>query len=132
MSIRLAGIDAPECAHFGKKAQPHSEEAMTWLKQRILYKKVKIQVYRKDQYNRLIAMTFVKTPILFGLFHIYKNISLEMVSKGFAHVYTGYGAQYGDCKEKLKNAESVARFWRRGMFGSKNLVLPNEYKRRNK
>ncbi|RFU31141.1 hypothetical protein B7463_g5217, partial [Scytalidium lignicola] len=30
--IRIAGIDAPEAAHFGKPAQPLATEALTWLK----------------------------------------------------------------------------------------------------
>lgn len=27
ISVRLAGVDAPECAHFGMPAQPYGEEA---------------------------------------------------------------------------------------------------------
>ena len=27
IGVRLAGVDAPECAHFGKEGQPFGEEA---------------------------------------------------------------------------------------------------------
>lgn len=55
LHIRIAGIDAPEAAHFGRPAQPHSAESLEWLRQTLLGKRVRCQLLRKDQYSRIVG-----------------------------------------------------------------------------
>lgn len=54
LHIRIAGIDAPEAAHFGRPAQPHSAESLDWLRETLMGKKVRCQLLRKDQYSRIV------------------------------------------------------------------------------
>lgn len=59
LSIRIAGVDAPEAAHFGKQAQPHSQESLDWLRGYLLTpkrKRMKCQIMRKDQYGRIVSL----------------------------------------------------------------------------
>ncbi|KAI8847610.1 hypothetical protein BC829DRAFT_235766 [Chytridium lagenaria] len=62
VSVRLAGVDAPECAHFGAPAQPFSKEAKEWLAETILGKVVTITLLRMDQYGRVVAITELPNP----------------------------------------------------------------------
>ncbi|CAG8732981.1 7015_t:CDS:2, partial [Acaulospora colombiana] len=43
LHIRMMGIDAPEAAHFGKPAQPYAEEALEWLRNAVLGKRVPLR-----------------------------------------------------------------------------------------
>lgn len=54
LSIRIAGVDAPELAHFGNPAQPHAKESLQWLTSAVEGKRVKCQLLRKDQYGRIV------------------------------------------------------------------------------
>lgn len=53
--IRIAGVDAPENAHFGQPAQPHAKESLEWLRSTIIGKKMRCQLLAKDQYNRIVS-----------------------------------------------------------------------------
>ena len=53
--IRIAGVDAPEAAHFGRPAQPYSAEALAWLKNAIEGKMVYCQLIQRDQYSRIVC-----------------------------------------------------------------------------
>ncbi|KAF8622606.1 hypothetical protein AX15_006864 [Amanita polypyramis BW_CC] len=90
ISIRIAGVDAPEGAHFGRPAQPFAIESHTWLKKRILKKKVYCQLLHRDQYSRIVANVHVP-----GLF-FRKNLALEMLRAGWATTYEQASAQYGE------------------------------------
>ncbi|KAJ3534198.1 hypothetical protein NM208_g7641 [Fusarium decemcellulare] len=61
ISIRIAGIDAPECAHFGRPAQPYSAEALTWLSNYVLNRNVRAYIYKRDQYERIVATVQVRS-----------------------------------------------------------------------
>lgn len=77
--VRIAGVDAPEVrhsctahfigrrsiahddddlwsqgAHYGRPGQPHAEESLAWLRNRIHGKTVYCQLIRKDQYGRVV------------------------------------------------------------------------------
>jgi endonuclease YncB( thermonuclease family) len=54
--IRIAGVDAPEAAHFGKEAQPGSELSLAWLKSQIEGRTLWCQLLRKDQYFRIVRL----------------------------------------------------------------------------
>jgi endonuclease YncB( thermonuclease family) len=133
LNIRLAGIDAPECAHWGQSAQPYSQQAKEWLSRRVAGKFVVIQPLKIDQYNRIVAAVWARKWLVF-----WECVSMEMVRAGFATVYTAGGAVYpqgseGSLKEDLQNAESIARRRRHGMWrqlASGSYVSPAEHKRK--
>ncbi|UZJ54725.1 hypothetical protein CBS101457_004045 [Exobasidium rhododendri] len=92
LSIRLAGADAPESSHFGKPSQPMAKEAKEELEKLVLGHTVWCQAAHVDQYARLVATPYVfRSPYIFGR----TNVSLHLVKKGFATVYTQTGASYG-------------------------------------
>ena len=94
--VRLAGIDAPELAHFGKPAQPFSKQAFDYLNETLLHKKVLIELYQKDRYSRVVSTCFVRVrKFPFLVFGKRRNVSEEMLKLGLATVYRESGACYG-------------------------------------
>ncbi|PNS20387.1 hypothetical protein CAC42_5837 [Sphaceloma murrayae] len=59
--VRVAGVDAPELAHFGRPAQEHGRESLAFLKDVVLGRYVRVYLYRKDQYERVVASVYVST-----------------------------------------------------------------------
>ena len=55
LHIRIAAVDAPENAHFGNPAQPFAKESWDWMKKLLTNKRVKVQLIRKDQYQRVVS-----------------------------------------------------------------------------
>ncbi|RDW85000.1 putative endonuclease lcl3 [Coleophoma cylindrospora] len=126
-TVRIAGIDAPEGAHFGKTAQPFSDEALTWLKNYILNRRVRAYIYKRDQYERVVATVWVRR------FLLRKDVGLEMLKAGYATVYeANTGAEFGDFEEKYRRVELRAKKKRLGMWSGnlKDYESPREYKRR--
>lgn len=129
VNVRLAGIDAPELAHFGMAEQPYAREAKEWLRRMVEGKRVRIKPLRIDQYQRLVANVWVRKRWL--MFFWWSNVSLEMVHNGFATIYKGCGAEYDGMKGKLEKYEEKARRRRLGMWQQlKNgtYVSPSEHK----
>ncbi|KAH8815056.1 hypothetical protein F5884DRAFT_162416 [Xylogone sp. PMI_703] len=125
--IRIAGIDAPEAAHFGKSAQPFAAEAMTWLKNYILGRRVRVHVYRRDQYDRVVATVYVRR------FFLRRDVGLEMLKAGLATVYEAkMGAEFGKSEEKYREAEDKAKRKKVGIWSGKPEVFesPRDYKTR--
>jgi endonuclease YncB( thermonuclease family) len=124
--VRIAGIDAPELAHFGKPAQPYGQEALEWLTNYLAGRRVRAYVYRADQYQRVVATAYVWKGF------IRRDVGLQMIRAGLATVYEAKtGAEFGDGKEeKYKKAMWWAKTRRKGMWagGSKNFESPREYK----
>ena len=112
--VRLAGIDAPECAHFGAAGQKYGPEARQWLTNWLHHRTVHLQMYRRDQYGRVVAHVWrpADLPLLRWLLPC-RNVSLEMVRAGWAEVYRGTGASYGGMRDALEVAEM--RALRRGL-----------------
>lgn len=130
MNVRLAGIDAPEMAHFGGEAQPYSGEARDWLRKTTQGRFVRIQPLRVDQYGRLVASVWVRRWLFF-----YRNVSLAMVKSGYATVYVGMGAEYGGIRKQLEAAEQAARERRKGMWKqlqSGTFISPRAYKQQQR
>ncbi|PFH47621.1 hypothetical protein AMATHDRAFT_67417 [Amanita thiersii Skay4041] len=130
--IRIAGVDAPEAAHFGRPAQPFAAESLAWTKNKILGKKVYCQVYHRDQYSRIVAYVTLSPRLLPGSLFTGKSLALEMLKAGWGTTYTQSGAQYGALsKEIYLAAEAEAKVAKRGMWqkGTK-IETPGEYKRR--
>lgn len=141
ISVRIAGADAPEAAHFGREAQPFADEAKEELKRLVLGKTVWLDMAHIDQYQRLVATPYVwRPPYIFGR----TNVSLTMVRKGLATVYRNAGAAYGQAtwlsktlfhatsgRKRLERAEEYAKIMRIGMWSlGKKLETPGEFKRR--
>ncbi|KAI0087689.1 hypothetical protein BDY19DRAFT_952630 [Irpex rosettiformis] len=135
ISIRLAGIDAPEGGHFPVQVkQKYYKESTKWLTDQILYKTVYCKIMRKDQYGRVIALVYSK-PIWS---RSTENISLKMLQEGWAHVYKQSGAVYGsddtpssELEDYLK-AQAQAKSERKGIWKNprEEQEHPSEYKRR--
>ncbi|TBT97862.1 putative endonuclease [Hamiltosporidium magnivora] len=122
LSIRISSIDAPEIGKFGNPDQPFSQEAKKFLSDLILEKNVKIKILGIDRYSRILATVYC------GPFYNRKNVSLELIKKGFACIYRGSDAIYDKHKDRLFKAEEQAKKNKVGMWKSKNLVLPSVYK----
>ncbi|TPX44408.1 hypothetical protein SeMB42_g02932 [Synchytrium endobioticum] len=126
--IRLAGVDAPELAHFGSKSQPFGPEALAHLKKLILHKKVIIRPYRKDQYGRIVASCSV--PYFGGL--LSKDVGSDMLKHGLAVVYTQGGAVYGGREQEYTATEARAKARKIGVWSQRNFRTPAEHKAKAK
>lgn len=135
LNIRLAGIDAPECAHWGLPGQPYSQAAREWLSKRVAGRFVCIQPLRIDQYNRIVAAVWAPKWVVF-----WSCVSLEMIQAGYATVYTGSGAVYPQVNGKsllgeFEKAEARARKRQCGMWkqlSDGSYVSPAVYKQQNR
>ena len=106
LHVRLAGIDAPEGAHFGNKAQPYAEEAQNWLTNYILGRRVRVKLLARDRYERVVCSVKVWR---WGVFR--RDVSLEMAKAGWAELYDNAGAEYGGLEKELRNAVETARYF---------------------
>ncbi|KAI8061492.1 uncharacterized protein B0P05DRAFT_477508 [Gilbertella persicaria] len=105
ISVRIAGVDAPEGSHFGMPAQPYSKEAKAFLTDLVLNRRVQLQLLSRDQYGRVVGMASVRKPPFF----LRKNVSAEMLKAGLASIYTAKGAQYAGMLDQLKSYEARAK-----------------------
>lgn len=123
LSIRLAGIDAPEVRYFNRPEQPFSKESKEELTKLILNKKVKIKVLNIDRYNRIIGMVYLKKNIF-----KYFNVNIEMIRKGMACVYLSSITSFGGIKEEFLKEEKKAKTKKIGIWSDPNFILPQLYK----
>ncbi|MCJ1437071.1 putative endonuclease lcl3 [Xylographa pallens] len=128
ISIRLAGIDAPEGAHFGRPTQPGAQEALAFLTAYIQHRRVRAYVYKKDQYERAVATVYVRR---WGL---RRDVGYQMLRRGLATVYEAKsGAEFGALEERYREVEGWARGKGRGIWAVKEgFESPREYKERMK
>ncbi len=103
LEVRLDGIDAPE---YG---DPFGKEAKRFLSQRAEGKPVSFVVYEEDRYGRSVARVSVDE----------QDLSLLMVSEGFAWHYTRYSDD-----RTLAAAEKRARTARRNLWSQAKPVAP--------
>lgn len=127
VSIRIAGIDAPEGAHFGHPAQPYSKEALDWLTGYILHRRVRAYIHKKDQYDRAVATVYVRRWLL------RRDVGYRMLKQGLATVYEAKsGAEFGPgLEEKYRRAEWWAKTRKKGLWGGsgkKGFETPRQYK----
>lgn len=125
--IRLNGIDAPEGAHFGKPAQKYSDDALQWLRNYILGRRLRIVPLSRDQYGRIVAEARV------WKWNGLRNVSREMLRAGWATVYEGkVGSEFNGLKQKFERLETRAKLLRRGIYQKgRNIETPAEYKRKH-
>ncbi|KAL2129851.1 hypothetical protein VTI74DRAFT_7217 [Chaetomium olivicolor] len=118
ISIRLAGVDAPEGAHFGRPAQPFAAEALSFLESLVLHRRVRAYIYKRDQYERVVATVYVRQPPFFSP---RKDVGLELLKRGLATTYEGRtGAEFGGerMERRYKEVEAEAKRRGRGMWGA--------------
>ncbi|KAJ4355289.1 putative endonuclease lcl3 [Ascochyta clinopodiicola] len=138
LHIRIAGVDAPELAHWGREAQPYSKEALEMLTDLILNRRVRVQIFRRDQYDRVVAQVYVRK------WFFKKDVGLEMLKAGLATVYEAKsGAEFGTSEKKYRIAERQAKERKAGMWTRPGLIQrlagaktkipesPREYKARH-
>ncbi|MCJ1458040.1 putative endonuclease lcl3 [Mycoblastus sanguinarius] len=127
--VRLAGIDAPELAHFGRPSQPHSQDALDWLTRYILHRRVRAYIYKRDQYDRAVATVYVRRGLL------RRDVGLQMLRAGLATVYEAKsGAEYGQLETRYRFAEAWAKTRKKGIWGAGRAAFesPRDYKNRMK
>ncbi|KAF8064227.1 hypothetical protein FPV67DRAFT_209983 [Lyophyllum atratum] len=133
LHIRIAGVDAPEAAHFGRPAQPYAVESLAWLREAILGKVVYCQLLRRDQYSRIVAHVTLAPRILPGTLVTGKLLSHEMLRAGWVTTYEQSGAEHGKWgKDAFLSIEAEAKAGRRGMWEKGiSAESPADYKRRH-
>ena len=104
-TIRLAGIDSPEIGYNGRPSQPYSRKAKNHLASMVENKAVQIKSYGTGGYNRQLAELYIDS----------KNINLEMITAGFAEVYTGK-LPNGLDSQKYFDMQAMAKKYKRGMW----------------
>lgn len=115
--IRIAGVDAPEGAHFGKPAQPYAAEALQWLSARLLHQHVRAHIYKRDQYDRVVATVYVRRWLPF----LKSDVGLEMLHRGLATTYEAKsGAEFGSpaIEETYRAAEAEAKRKNLGLWSA--------------
>ncbi|QSZ30011.1 hypothetical protein DSL72_004529 [Monilinia vaccinii-corymbosi] len=125
--VRIAGVDAPEGAHFGKPAQPFSAEALAWLRAYIQNRRVRAYIYRRDQYDRVVATVWVRR------FLFRKDVGKEMLRAGMATVYEArMGAEFGAFEAQYRAVEEEAKKKKLGMWSGRkrDFESPRDYKTR--
>ena len=110
MSIRLAGIDAPETAHQDRSAQPYAERAKAIATDLINKAKDVRLVTRPDDttYGRQVGMIYVDG----------KNLNLELIRRGAAAYlpYKSKGKPPIYNQKAFEDAQEYAQDSKRGMW----------------
>lgn len=133
IAVRIAAVDTPEVAKFGKPEQPFSQEAKEFATRKLLGKRVVVKVLSRDHYGRLIGIVKYKDDSYFPSFLCRnKNMSEQLLRKGFAAVYRQQGAQYDGTIDRWNKVEAEAIRGRKGMWinGIDNVVLPSDFKKK--
>lgn len=125
IKVRLYGIDTPETQKSNRKTgkitkpgQPYGEEAFRALEQKVLRKKVRLEVIDLDRrYNRLVAMVKLDG----------RNINREMVDEGWAWAYRQYLKR--PYASDFITAEEAARSARKGLWQQPNPQPPWEFRK---
>ena len=112
MSIRLAGIDAPETAHQDRKAQPFAEKAKAIAKD-LMSKAKDIRLVTRQgdtTYGRQVGMIYVDG----------KNLNLELVKRGAAAYlpYKSKGKPPIYNQKAFEDAQEYAQESKRGMWNT--------------
>lgn len=109
--IRLYGIDAPELSQeFGDKSR-------ALLSRLIEKKKITVSVTGEDRYGRLIGVVYFD-----GL-----DINAVMLKNGAAWHYKNF-----DKSIEYAELESLARKERLGLWATRSIMAPWEYRKQNK
>jgi len=112
--IRLYGIDCPE------RYQAFSKKAKQFTSDMVFGKVVEVEPVDVDRYGRTVALVTV----------FQRLVNEELVSAGFAWVYTHYCTQR--ICERWKVLEQEAREAERGLWGDPHAIPPWEFRRQER
>lgn len=116
--VRIAGVDAPEMAHFGRPAQPFGREALDWLKAYLLGRWVRAIPYSRDRFDRVVCTVQRRRFLFFN-----SDVGLAMLKQGIATVYEAKtGSEFGGMEEQYRAAEAKAKRKNVGMWNQKSFV----------
>ena len=128
LSIRLYGIDCPELQKKKNDppSQPYAKQAKDYTSTVTLDKTIQLKLLKKDQYGRAVSKitNYGGAPT--------NDLSLDLLSRGYALMYTGSGAVYdGDeNKQVFKQIQQIAKSSKVGMWSlGDDMMTPAEYKR---
>ena len=127
LKIRLYGIDAPETDKINHQTgqvnilgQPYGQESSEALKNKILRKKVKVDILDIDKYRRMVGIIWLDD----------RNINLEMVREGFAEAFIEYLKP--PYRTQFLDAERAAKSARRGVWSLPDYERPRKFRKRLK
>jgi len=127
LKVRLYGIDAPETdkinnhtGRISKPGQPYGEESMNALANKIMDKKVKVDILDIDKYRRMVGMIYLDG----------RNINLEMVREGYAEAFIEYLKE--PYRSEFLKMEKEARSMKRGIWSLPIYERPREFRKRLK
>lgn len=128
LKVRLYGIDAPETdkinnktGQISKLGQPFGEESMNALTNKIMGKKVKVDILDIDKrYRRMVGMIYLND----------RNINLEMVREGYAEAFIEYLKE--PYRSEFLKAEQEARSMKKGIWSLTTYERPREFRKRLK
>ena len=132
--VRMYGVDAPETAKTSSEvSQPFGEDAKQLTKDLIYHKLVAVKLLRRDKYHRIVGAVETCVTTTSSSSCVPKDVSVELISKGLATLYTGAGADYNGNKELLQQRLQAAQRYKLGIWSlGEDLVTPAEYKRKKK
>ena len=104
--VRLIGVDTPETKHPQKPVEYYGKEATAFTKKMVGGRVVKLKydVQRRDEYDRLLAYVYLMN----GTF-----LNAEIIKQGYGHAYTRFPFKY---MEQFKQYEKEAREAKRGLW----------------
>lgn len=106
--IRLDGIDAPE------RGMPYYKVSKRFLSDLVFSKKVKILVIKTDQYQRLVAKSFVDSV----------DVSAQMLKSGMAWHYKKYNSS-----KNYAQYETKAKKQKQGLWQDQKPIAPWEIRK---
>lgn len=72
-----------QMAHFGKPAQPYSQEAFDFLNELVSKRRVVVEPFERDRYERVVSMCYVRRRTFPWLVRGKRvNVSEEMLKAG--------------------------------------------------
>jgi len=108
-TVRLIGIDAPEVASKGRRAQCYALMSAGYLSKLLEKTEVRIEGDslgdEKDKYGRTLAYVFLNDGRL---------LNSELVRRGYARAYTKFPFRYADL---FVSQEQAAKKARAGLWG---------------
>jgi endonuclease YncB( thermonuclease family) len=127
LKVRLYGIDAPETdkinnhtGHVNIPGQPYGDESWKALSNKIMNKKVRVEILDIDKYRRMVGMVFLGD----------RNINLEMVREGYAEAFIEYLKE--PYKAEFLKEEREARLARKGIWSLSEYERPRAFRKRLK
>ena len=135
LSIRIYGVDCPELQKrkSDPMSQPFAQEATDFTSKLAMGKLVRIKLLRKDQYGRAIAKVETGRKVMTIPPLSRKDLSIELMKRGLATLYTGGGAEYDGNRDLLESIQAKAQRKKRGVWSlGDNMISPADFKRRQK